>query len=52
MRHHVILARLVTFFQIAIALAAIAILTKKSPLWFCCLALGGIGTVFFLIGIL
>ena len=29
MKHHVVLARSVTFFQIAIALAAIAVLTKK-----------------------
>jgi hypothetical protein len=51
MRHHVVLARSVTFFQIAIALAAIAVLTKKSALWLGSLALGVIGTVFFAIGL-
>ena len=51
MRHHVVLARSVTFFQIAIALAAIAVLTKKSGLWVGSLALGVTGAVFFAIGL-
>ncbi len=42
MKHHVVLARSVTFFQIAIALAAIAVLTKKSGLWLASLALGAL----------
>jgi hypothetical protein len=43
--HHVILARGVTLFQVAIAIAAISILTKKRRFWFVSLAfgLGGIG---------
>ncbi len=51
MRHHVVLARSVTLFQIAIALAAIAVLTKKSALWLGSLALGVIGAAFFAIGL-
>jgi hypothetical protein len=52
MRHHVVLARGVTFFQIAIALSAIAVLTKKRPLWLGSLALGAIGGFFFFRGLL
>jgi hypothetical protein len=52
MKHHVVLARSVTFFQIAIALGAIAVLTKKSPLWVGSLALGVIGAAFFFFGLL
>jgi hypothetical protein len=52
MKHHVILARSVTFFQIAIALSAIAVLTKKRKLWLGSLGLGALGAVFFLVGIL
>jgi hypothetical protein len=51
MRHHVILSRGVTFFQIAIALSAIAVLTKKRPLWLGSLALGAIGGFFFVRGL-
>jgi hypothetical protein len=51
MKHHVILARSVTFFQIAIALAAIAVLTKKSALWLGSLALGATGAAFFVVGL-
>ena len=52
MKHHVTLARSVTLFQIAIALAAIAVLTKKRPLWLGSLALGAIGAFFFVGGLL
>jgi Domain of unknown function (DUF4337) len=52
MRQHVTLARAVTFFQIAIALAAMAVLTRKKPLWFGSLALGAIGVVFLAIGLI
>ncbi len=45
---HNILARSVTFFQIAIAIAAIAILTKRKPLWMFSILLMVIG-IFFLI---
>ncbi len=49
---HQILARAVTVFQIAIALGAISALTKKIWLWFASLALGAVGVVFFLQGVL
>jgi Domain of unknown function (DUF4337) len=52
MKHHVTLARSVTLFQIAIALSAIAVLTKKRPLWLTSLALGAIGGIFFIGGLL
>ena len=49
---HKQLSRAVTFFQIAIAISAIAILTRRKQLWYTSLllALGGIG--FFLMGLL
>ena len=42
---HQVLARTVTLLQISIALSAIAVLTKKKPLWFMSLALGAVGAV-------
>jgi hypothetical protein len=47
-----ILAKGVTVFQIAIALGAISALTQKKWLWFVSLALGAVGTFFFLQGVL
>jgi hypothetical protein len=52
MKHHLVLARSVTLFQIAIALAAIAVLTKKAPLWLGSIGLGIIGAAFFIDGLL
>jgi hypothetical protein len=52
MQQHVILSRGVTLFQIAIALSAIAVLTKKRPLWLGSLALGAVGAFFFVRGLL
>ncbi len=52
MKQHVTLARSVTLFQIAIALAAVAVLTKKRPLWLVSLALGAAGACFFVGGLL
>ncbi len=46
MDHHNIFARTVTLFQIAIALAAISVLSKRKWLWFLSLGLSAIGTVF------
>jgi hypothetical protein len=43
---HNTLASSVTFFQIAIALGAISVLTKKRPLWFVSLAVGITGLAF------
>ncbi|GAC1396145.1 MAG: hypothetical protein NVSMB63_16570 [Sediminibacterium sp.] len=47
---HVILAQSVTLFQIAIAISAISILTKKKPLWIGSLLITLIGLGFFLSG--
>ncbi len=47
---HIKLARSVTLFQIAIAIAAIAILTRKKILWLGSLALAGLALVFFITG--
>ena len=44
MHHHVVFARAVTAFQVAIALSAIAVLSRKKLVWFVGLALGAIGT--------
>jgi hypothetical protein len=51
MGHHVWYAAAVTAFQIAIALGAIAVLAKRPKLWFVSVALGAIGSVFMVIGI-
>ena len=42
----------VTAFQIAIALSAISVLTKRKALWFCSLALGVVGIGFLIAGLL
>ncbi len=47
-----ILARAVTFFQIAISISAISILSKKRVLWFISLALFAAGVFQFIVGIL
>jgi len=49
---HVPLATAVTSFQIAIAISAIAILTRRKRLWFAGLLLTAVGIVFLLLGIL
>lgn len=48
MGHHGGLARAVTIYQVAIALAAIAVLARRRALWFVSLALGAAGSAFFL----
>lgn len=50
MNKHVPLSGAVTAFQIAIAISAIAILTRRKTLWFAGLALTAAGIIFFLIG--
>ena len=52
MARHVVLARTVTIFQIAIALAAIAVLTKRRQLWLVGMGLGAIGIVLLAQGLL
>jgi hypothetical protein len=49
---HVPLATAVTAFQIAIAISAIAILTRRKKLWYGGLVLCIVGVVFFILGIL
>src|SRR5260221_12235380 len=43
LNHHVVLARAVTFFQVAIAIGAIAALTRRKPFWFVSMSFGSIG---------
>jgi len=52
MRIHVIFARSVTFFQIAISVAAISILTKRRMFWALSILFGGIGIFSLLRGLL
>jgi hypothetical protein len=49
---HVPLASAVTAFQIAIAISAISILTRRKKLWYGSLLLTAVGLVFFIMGIL
>jgi Domain of unknown function (DUF4337) len=49
---HVPLARAVTAFQIAIAISAIAVLTRRKMLWYAGLGLTAIGIFFLIVGIL
>ena len=44
---HQVFAKSVTFFQIAIAIGAIAVLTKRKPFWLVSLAIGAAGLFFF-----
>lgn len=46
------LATAVTFFQVAIAIAAIAILSKRKPLWIVSLLIGSAGLFFLLYGVI
>jgi hypothetical protein len=48
LNRHLILARSVTSFQVAIALSAICVLTRKKGLWYVSLAIGVIGAFFFI----
>jgi hypothetical protein len=52
MEKHNVLARAVTLFQIAIALAAIAVLVRRRTLWLGSIGLGVAGAVFLVQGIL
>ena len=48
LQKHIILARSVTLFQIAIAISAISVLTEKRPLWYLSIVLALIGAAFFI----
>ncbi|WP_426671820.1 DUF4337 domain-containing protein [Mucilaginibacter sp. McL0603] len=47
-----ILARAVTFFQIAISISAVSILSKKRPLWYISLVLFAVGIFQFIVGLM
>jgi len=49
---HVTLSKSVTIFQIAIAISAIAILTRRKMLWYASIVLTLVGSVFLLMGVL
>jgi hypothetical protein len=51
MDRHAVLARSVTVFQIAIAMAAIAVLVRRRSLWLLSVVLGIIGTAFLVQGV-
>jgi hypothetical protein len=51
LRHHSVLARGVTMFQIAIAVGAIAVLTKRRQFWFASIGFGLVGVFFLLWGL-
>jgi hypothetical protein len=51
MERHNVLARAVTVFQIAIAMAAIAVLARRRPLWWMSMALGVAGAWFLFQGV-
>lgn len=51
MGRHVTLARSVTAYQVAIALSAVSVLSKRKLIWFFSLALGLVGTVFMVQGL-
>lgn len=44
--HHMVFARGVTLFQVAIAISAVAVLSRKAIFWYLALALGSIGCLF------
>lgn len=50
LKSHVVLAKGVTLFQIAIAIAAIAVLTRRKTFWYVSLGFAGIGVFFFIQG--
>lgn len=50
LKSHVILAKAVTLFQIAIAISAIAVLTKRKQFWYVSLGFASIGIFFFIQG--
>ena len=52
MRQHIVLSRSVTIFQIAIAISAIAILTRKKLMWYVSMLLAAAGMYFLVVGFL
>ena len=52
MRQHIVLSRAVTIFQIAIAISAIAILTRKKLMWYVSVLLALVACAFLVLGFL
>jgi len=52
LKKHIWLARSVTLFQVAIAISAISILTKKTFLWVIGILISLVGLAFFVVGLL
>ena len=52
LRHHVVFARGVTLFQVAIGVAAISALTRRRRFWYAGLAFGAVGLGFLIEGLL
>ncbi len=52
LERHITLSKAVTIFQIAIAISAISILTRKKALWYGALILTAAGSVFLILGII
>jgi hypothetical protein len=52
LQHHELFAKAVTIFQVSIAIAAIAALTKKKFMWFASMLAGAGGVVFLVLGFL
>lgn len=52
MHTHVVFSRAVTIFQIAIAISAIAIVTRKKFMWYLSILLTAVGCVFLVLGFL
>jgi len=50
MREHLVFAKAITLFQIAIAISAVAILTRRKPMWYACIVLFGIASYFMFMG--
>jgi len=50
MNMHVVFSRAVTIFQIAVAISAIAIVTRKKFMWYLSMALAAAGCVFLVLG--
>jgi hypothetical protein len=49
---HAVLAKCVTLFQVAIAIGAISIITKRKALWLGSMGFAAVGAVFFVMGLL
>jgi hypothetical protein len=51
LKAHTVLAKGVTMFQVAIAIGAISVLTRRKPFWYVCMGFGAVGAVFLVWGL-